>query len=443
MTITEIDELAALRAENAALRSQLDVAEATAVPPRRRFSFRPLVAVVLVTVGVLLAPVAIVTTYAAQQVSDTNAFVATFAPLAKNPGLQKLIAERAVAAIDQRVNVKQLTGEAFAALAGLPLPPRAQAALQGLQGPATAAIEDRISSTVQDYLASPAFAALWAQLLQTAHTQAVDTLSGAPSAAVVLRDDGGVAVQLGPIVAAVKQRLVQRGLTFAASIPPVNRTIVVATWNGAGQVRNAYTLVLALGAWLPWVALAFMAAGVLVARRRARALGRTAVALAVTTLLLMASIGTGGLFVRQSLAPRLLPVDSVWAIWGELVAFPMALAIAVTVLAVCVALVAWYAGSSPSARRVRGGVLRGIGAARNGAERRGITTGRFGLAVGRWRVVIRVVVSVIAAAIILFVRPMTPSLIVWTLIGALVVIGLSELLSRPAAVPVPVVPVEA
>jgi hypothetical protein len=115
--------------------------------------------------------------------------------------------------------------------------------------------------------------------------------------------------------------------------------------------------------------------------------------------------------------------------------------VAVTVLALCLALVAWYAGSSPSGERVRGGLLRGIGAARNGAERRGVTTGRFGLAVGRWRAAIRAAVAVVAAAIILFVRPVTPALIIWTLIGALVVIGLSELLSRPA--PVPVVPVEA
>lgn len=445
VTTSQIDELTALRAENAALRSQLEeiAEEPVAQQQRRRFSSRPLVAVVLVTIGALLAPVAIAATFAAQQATNTDAFVATFSPLSGNAGLQRLVADKTVEAIDQRVNVPQLTGDAFDALAGLNLPPRAQAALQGLRASATAAIEDRIRSTVQDYLASPSFASLWTQLLRTAHSQAVATLTGQGSAAVVLKDDGSVAVQLGPVIAAVKQRLVARGLSFAASIPSVNRTIVVADWNGGSQVRSGYALIVALGAWLPWISLGFLAAGVLVARRRTRALGRAAVALAAASLLLLAAIGIAGVLVVQALSPRLLPSDSVRAIWDGLVAFPTALAVAVTVLAVCVAFVAWFAGSSPSGERVRGGLLRGIGTARDGAERRGITTGRFGLALGRWRVAIRVAVSVIAAAIILFIRPVTPALIIWTLIGALVVIGLSELLSRPAPVPVPVDPVAA
>ena len=37
----------------------------------------------------------------------------------------------------------------------------------------------------------------------------------------------------------------------------------------------------------------------------------------------------------------------------------------------------------------------------------------------------------IAAAIVLFVRPLTPSLIIWTLVIAAVVIAILELVQRP------------
>jgi hypothetical protein len=48
------------------------------------------------------------------------------------------------------------------------------------------------------------------------------------------------------------------------------------------------------------------------------------------------------------------------------------------------------------------------------------------------RVLLRVSVAVIAAVIIVFTRPLTPALIVWTLVIAVVVIALLELAERPS-----------
>ena len=68
---------------------------------------------------------------------------------------------------------------------------------------------------------------------------------------------------------------------------------------------------------------------------------------------------------------------------------------------------------------------------RDSAERHGITTGRTGEWMYTQRALLRAVVAAIAAAVVLFVRPLTPSLIIWTLVLAALVIGLLELLQRP------------
>ena len=67
-------------------------------------------------------------------------------------------------------------------------------------------------------------------------------------------------------------------------------------------------------------------------------------------------------------------------------------------------------------------------------EERGLTTGRFGEFMYRSRLVIRVVVASIAAAIILFVRPLTPATIIWTLVISLLVVVLARLLEKPPVV---------
>ena len=67
-----------------------------------------------------------------------------------------------------------------------------------------------------------------------------------------------------------------------------------------------------------------------------------------------------------------------------------------------------------------------------------MTTGRFGEFLARWRVPIRIGVGVIAAVLIIFVRPLTPGFIIWTAVIALLVVVVLRLLERPVVVPTPV-----
>src|SRR4051794_11424034 len=83
-------------------------------PVWRRF----LVALLLI-VGFLLTPVAVLVTYAKTQVLDTDRYVATIRPLASDPAIQNAAADKIASQLLAQVDVKQYVAEA--------LPPQAQA----------------------------------------------------------------------------------------------------------------------------------------------------------------------------------------------------------------------------------------------------------------------------------------------------------------------------
>ena len=169
----------------------------------------------------------------------------------------------------------------------------------------------------------------------------------------------------------------------------------------------------------------------LVARRRALALVWAAVALGLGMALTLAAIGVGRLVFIASASPSLVPSDVARTLFATVTDAMIDTAVAVLVLAIAVALVGWFAGPFAVPRRLRGFFGSGVAWVRESAERHGITTGRAGEWMYAQRVLLRAAVAVIAAAIVLFVRPLTPVLIIWTLVLAALVVAILELLQRP------------
>src|SRR5919112_520777 len=62
--------------------------------PRRTFRWRSLIAVVLIVLGCVLAPVAGVAVWVNNQVSDTDRFVRTMSPLVRDPDVQNALTNR-------------------------------------------------------------------------------------------------------------------------------------------------------------------------------------------------------------------------------------------------------------------------------------------------------------------------------------------------------------
>src|SRR4051794_6290410 len=152
-----------LESENATLRMQLaqapvvsaDTVAIAAVEPRaKRGRGWTVLATVLIVIGTLLAPVALAASWAKIQLSNTDRFVAAYAPLAHDPQVQAYITDQVVSLIDQKVDIPTLTSEVIDGITSLGTGPRVTTALQSLKGVAASGLESLVESTVARFVAS-------------------------------------------------------------------------------------------------------------------------------------------------------------------------------------------------------------------------------------------------------------------------------------------------
>lgn len=428
--MSEIEDLRArlraLEQENEALRR-----------PRRRISARSIIAGIVLVVAVLLAPIAAMGTWARLQLVDADRFVATFAPLAEDPDVQDFVADQVTAAIDEQVDLDAVVGELFDGLRALDLPPRATAALGLLEAPAASGLSSLIDGVVHEVVSSQQFADIWAETLRFTHERAVAILQDEPGTALDLSDDGVLSVDVGAVVERVKEALAERGAGVADLIPVIDRTIPVVQADALVLVRTVYQIAVTAGFWLPWVVLGLVVLGVLLAVNRPRALFCTSAGFAVVFLLLAAGMGIGRGFFVSAVSPSIMTASAAESLFDQLTALLGSTIVALALVGVLIALWAWLAGSSRSARTVRGVTESGFGALREAAEARGISTGRFGRAVDRYRGAILIAGMAIGVLILLATRPVTFGAVLGVAIGVLVLTILVELLRRPVPATAP------
>lgn len=429
--------VAALEAENAALRS----APAEDRPPARRS--RAVLAVVLILLGVLLAPVALVTGWATWTLTDTDRFVATYAPLSNSPEVQAYVVDQAMAAVDDRVNLDDLTQELVDGLIALGTGPRATAALQTLQSTAVNGLRSLIRDGVSEFVASDRFDTAWAEALRIGHSQLIGTLRNDPAAVATISEDGSLGIPLGPIVEQVKAGLVERGITVAARIPPVDRTIVLVQSDQLPTVQLAYGVTVAVGTWLPWLVLALLVGGVLVANRRSRAVLWAAGGFAFVMALAAVGFVVGRIALVAAVPANVLP-GSVSSLFYDTATDGMrSTAAAAAVLGLAVVVVGWLAGPYRTPARLREVYGSGVGRLRETADERGLSTGPVGGWVYRRRSLIFGLIAVVAGAVVLATKPLTVSTIGWTAFWAAVAVVVVTLVERPAHPAPAAAPVEA
>ncbi|MFD4420717.1 hypothetical protein ACFWN7_04335 [Agromyces sp. NPDC058484] len=434
----ENEELRAnARDEGAATRPLTDAAASVdARPPRRRWG-RTAAAIVLVVLGVLLAPVAVVSAWARLELVDTERFVATFAPLAEDPAVQRFIASEVTGAIERQVDIPELTKDVFDGIRSLDLPENAKSALSLLEAPAAEGLKSLLESTVTGIVESPTFADTWATALRFTHREFVAAVQGDPDSAVSISGTGELSVQLGPVIEEVKRLLAEQGIGFAEAIPSVQLSIVVAQADSLVLVQSLYALAVGVGTWLPWVSIALLVAGVLVARNRSRALLWTAIAFSVSMIVLAAGFGIGRVYAIATLSPSIMPADTVGVLFDELTELMRSVTVTLIVLGVLIALIAWSTGPWRPAVAMRGFAAAGFDGLRSAAARHGLTTGGFGERLDRMRGAAYAAIAVIAALVILFVRPLTVSLVLWTVVLALLALLVVQVLRRPPGSPEP------
>lgn len=320
---------------------------------RRGSLWRSVLSGILIVIALIVTPVAAIGSWARVQLVDTDRFVATFGPLAHEPEVQAFLADQAAAAVNSRVDFAGVVGDLFDGLEGLGLPPRTSAALGMLEEPAVLALESLVATTAQRVVTSEGFSAVWEGTLRVTHSRAVHLLQSDFDGVVVLDDEGLIAVDVGLIVDAVRSGLAERSPPLARLIPEVSHTIPLVQSEGFLLVRGLYAVADAVGFWLPWLVLALLAMGILIALNRRRALMWTSIAFAGVLGLFLAGIGIGRVVFIRALAAATVPPGAADAIYSQVLSAMRSTVLVVIVLSLLTALIAWSTGPASRAAGLR------------------------------------------------------------------------------------------
>lgn len=225
--------------------------------------WRTALVALLVTLTGIVAPASVVAAWASTQVSDTDAFVAAYAPLSRDLAVQQALAGKLSQTIKDRLDLPALTDELLGRATG----PITGRLLPSLAGPLNSLVSDFIDRQVNAFVASDAFSQVWEVALRTTHTQFAALLRGDDSAALTVTE-GTLQLQLGPFVEAVKQRLVANGFPIAERIPPVTTSVDLVQLDPrtVAQAQAGYRLLSGAAQWLPWLLLLLPALALLLAR---------------------------------------------------------------------------------------------------------------------------------------------------------------------------------
>jgi hypothetical protein len=429
-------ELERLRAETAELHSQ--EAGTTGTARKRRFSWRTPVSIVLIVLGCILGPVAVLGVWAGNEVSDTGRWVATVEPLIHDPAIQNVLTDKITAQITSRLNLTGTINQATAQLNDKGLT-RISSLLTTFGPQISSAVTGFIHSTVHTVITSPAAAKIWVQVNTVAHRSLVQVLSGQGNGAISTAN-GQITLNLGPFIAVVKQDLIEHGFALASNIPPVSPTIALFQAKDLGKAQSYYRLVKASRIVLIILTLLLLGAGVWVARGHRRALIGAGLGLAASMLILGIGLDIGRSIYLSSVPSSTLPTDAAAAAYDALVHFLRETLRVVLAVGLVVAIAAFFTGPARAAVQTRAGIKSGFEWIRHFGERRGVSTGPVGEWTYQHRRGLRIGVVALFALMFVFWGQPTPLVVIVMVILLLVILGLIELIGRPPAPPAPAAP---
>lgn len=196
MTTSSTDDAEALRAENEALRSQLE-SERSA----RAARWRRVTAGVLAVLAVLATTVALVTVWSVRTLTNSDLFVERVAPILDDPEVAQAIG---TAAAEELVTALELEDR---------LADRLPDELSVLAGPVAAAAQGYLADGISTLVETDAVQSAWEAALYAGHRVTIRILSGSDAAAI--ENTGGVVVlDLTPLI----NEALAQGADFASDL---------------------------------------------------------------------------------------------------------------------------------------------------------------------------------------------------------------------------------
>jgi hypothetical protein len=325
-------EVTVLAQENEVLRGKV---EGTPVPGKRRG--RNIASWVLIVLACLLAVLSVIVVYARNELLNTDTFVATVAPLAKDQSIQTAVATKVSDSLVARTDIEQRVKNALPSKAGF------------LADPITGAVHTATYEITLRLVQSSRFQRLWEQALRQSHEQLDNLLLGRKVGAFQ-STNGQVTVDLTQVEDAAKKQLAAHGLSVFNKVPNyAGAPFVLFQSEQLAKLQRWIRLLDNLSLVLPIVSVLLLAGAVLLARDRRRGLVHAASGLAVSMALLLVAANVGrnqylaSLKVSQPRAATAAVIDTVDAALLDT-------ARNVLIVAAVVAVAAFVVGTGPVRR---------------------------------------------------------------------------------------------
>ncbi|WP_405486163.1 hypothetical protein [Streptomyces sp. NBC_00096] len=335
------------------------------------------VSAVVITLTCLLVPISLLTVWVHDIVLDTGRYVSTVSPLASDPAIEAAAVHRITEAADVRVDGARVTSDLAKWLEAQGLPPRVGTAVKALGPQLDSAADAAVSKVATRFVESDRFETVWTTANRAAHSAVVQALTGEGRGAVGV-EGGTVTLDVGAAVESVKEELVKAGLSPAEKIPEVDKQMVLFQSDKLQKIRGAVHLLDVAGNWLPVLTVVLGAVGVLLARRRRRALVTVTLGAAAACLVFAIGLAVVRHYYLGHLPAQVQSPEAAAAVFDTLVRFLRVSIRTALVLGVVVALGAYLSGAGRLPRGVRGRAERAADSAAAWGAAHGVRTGSTG-----------------------------------------------------------------
>jgi hypothetical protein len=380
---------------------------------------------VLLVLSVVVWVAAVVGVFARTELLDTDRYVETVAPLARDPVVQQAVADRLTDELVTRLDLAGLLQQLVDALKEQGAP----AALDGLVGPVTNGIRSFVDTQVRAVLGSDQFAQVWDTANRVAHDE-LDAVLTTGQGRFLAVDGDTLYLDLGSIITAVKQRLVDAGLTLVERLPDFTITVPLIASADIPKLQR-WTRLLNAAAWvLPLAALALLGGAVAAAPNRRRALLLGAAGFGLGMLVLLAALAAARAYYLDHLPETVRSPEAAAAVYDALLRFLVAGAQTLAVIAAIVAVACWLVGPGRLATALRRAGRWLLDRAAAGLDRIRLPLGGVPGLVAQHRRAIEAVLVVASLAILVIWRHPGISGTLWLTVGLAAAVCLVELVAR-------------
>ncbi|WP_328299853.1 hypothetical protein OG389_20115 [Streptomyces sp. NBC_00435] len=268
---------------------------------------RNFLSAVLIALVTLLVPASAVAYWADRELGNADRYTEAMSPLASDPAVQNVVVTQAGHALSGQIDA----------------------------GPFQGGVDTLLGEALHSFVGTPAYRTAWDAANHAAH--------GAFLEALTTGHGNAVTIDLAPVIAQVKNDLVDNGVPLADRIPVTHLSVKVMEYDNLGALRKGFRMLQIAGVWLPVLTVVLAATAVAVAVRRRRAVLATGLGLAAGALLLWLAV-----VLCRHLTLADLPADidraAAEAVYDALTAFLRTTVWVVLAVGLAAALAAWLTG---------------------------------------------------------------------------------------------------